>query len=545
MRFSELFIMLAAASLIVLTVEVRADEPNAEAKKEVKSDEDQKEVKKKPKPKITVSKETTYIEGPLTDDGYVDYAEALNQYLSKGVTPQNNAAVPFSRALGSNGSEMRNMTDEFKKEFYKRLGIEAPPEKGDYLVSLADLADLLEVKVERVNDEQGRTTEGPWAKETLPTMARWIEVNEKPLALITEGAKRSRWYMPLVDEDEDTMIVALLLPTVQSARSVSRVLNARAMNRLHDGDVEGAWEDLMTIHRLGRHVAEGSTLIERLVGVALEGVACGGDRIVAQSGQLMTAQALKFRAQLEELPPVPRMADAINLAERYLMLDACVHLARQTPGAKEILDIDVDGAAEVLASLLSKTLIDWNEPMKMGNKWYDKLVAAGRLPTYLKQKAAMEKIDEELKKLVARAKDPKAFAIKFFLTGSPRKAVGRQIGTILISLLLPAVNATIEAENRIDLERAMTGVTLALAAYKNDHGRYPDSLDKLAPKYIAKIPLDSYVEKPLVYSTTPDGYLMYSVGRNQADEEGNGWWENRRDGDDLAVRFPRAKRSDE
>ena len=54
----------------------------------------------KPHVAITISKETTYITGPLRKDGYVDYVAALNQRFRAGVTPENNAAVPFLKAMG-------------------------------------------------------------------------------------------------------------------------------------------------------------------------------------------------------------------------------------------------------------------------------------------------------------------------------------------------------------------------------------------------------------------------------------------------------------
>ena len=49
---------------------------------------------------LVISKETTYITEPLRSDGTPDYVAALNQRLSKGVTPENNAAVLFWKAAG-------------------------------------------------------------------------------------------------------------------------------------------------------------------------------------------------------------------------------------------------------------------------------------------------------------------------------------------------------------------------------------------------------------------------------------------------------------
>src|SRR5262249_44673721 len=55
---------------------------------------------KKRKPRFTVGPRTTHVTGPLDRDGYVDYEAALNQLLSAGVTPANNANMLFWKAIG-------------------------------------------------------------------------------------------------------------------------------------------------------------------------------------------------------------------------------------------------------------------------------------------------------------------------------------------------------------------------------------------------------------------------------------------------------------
>src|SRR5262245_59150500 len=86
-----------------------------------------KEPAKKHKGKFTIGKDTTYVTGPLDKDGYIDYAAALNERLGKGVTPANNANVLLWKALGP-----RPEGGTMPAEFFQLLGIEPPPEKGDY-----------------------------------------------------------------------------------------------------------------------------------------------------------------------------------------------------------------------------------------------------------------------------------------------------------------------------------------------------------------------------------------------------------------------------
>ena len=49
--------------------------------------------------KFTISKETTFVTGPVDKDGYIDFAAALNERLGKGVTAENNANVLIWKAI--------------------------------------------------------------------------------------------------------------------------------------------------------------------------------------------------------------------------------------------------------------------------------------------------------------------------------------------------------------------------------------------------------------------------------------------------------------
>src|SRR5271170_1831518 len=80
----------------------------------------------KPTPKVPLGKETTYITEPLDKDGYLDYEAALNDRLGKGITPENNANVLIWKALGPRPDGGKGMP----AEYFKRLGIEEPPERG-------------------------------------------------------------------------------------------------------------------------------------------------------------------------------------------------------------------------------------------------------------------------------------------------------------------------------------------------------------------------------------------------------------------------------
>ena len=225
--------------------------------------------KAKSKPtKLVISKETTYITQPLTKDGYPDYVGAINRRLGEGVTAQNNANVLFWMAHGPHpeGTTMDS-------PFFKLMGVEAPPEEGDYFVRLDRyLIDQAQIEPsdpkwdefwDDFAEQETRVTSRPWKAKDYPQISKWLKANETPLALVIAGAQRPKYFSPLVAKPGG--LLALYLPFVQARRAFGRALAARAMLRVGEGRVEAAWDDLLACHRLGRLVGRGSTLGESWV----------------------------------------------------------------------------------------------------------------------------------------------------------------------------------------------------------------------------------------------------------------------------------------
>ena len=96
-------------------------------------DGDPTKIEVKATPKVPIGKDTTFIIGPIDDDGYLDFETALNDRLSKGVTPENNANTLIWTAFGPTPEGGNPMPEEF----YRRLGVRPPPE-GAYLISSAN-----------------------------------------------------------------------------------------------------------------------------------------------------------------------------------------------------------------------------------------------------------------------------------------------------------------------------------------------------------------------------------------------------------------------
>jgi hypothetical protein len=502
---------------------------------------------RKPRVLVTISKETTYVTGPLRKDGYVDYIAALNQRHAQGVTPENNAAILFWKAMGPGEIDTRT-----REPFFKMLGIPPLPEQGDYLVTFHDYvkgrhaakaanADKTPEELAKQFEEAGKRS---WSKKELPLVADWLAANERPLALLTDACKRPRRYDPVIGGEMVSMI-AVMLPAVQSYREAARMLLARAMLRVGEGKVEAAWEDLLSCHRLARLIGQGPTLVESLVAIAIDGMAGAGDQALLRSVRLTSAQAAKIRDDLGKLPAISKMAEVIDVGERFFYLDFISMAAREGPMSLGGLLLDGGDPPETIKSLINLAtgaVLDWNEILHLGNSWYDRMADALRKPIRAKRKTAMGKIDEDVRKLAQKTKDIKSLALS--MLGSPRQALSRRFGETLVALVLPAVSAAVDAEDRGAMQFELTRIAFALAEYRADHGSYPAKLADLVPKYVAETPKDLFVAADLHYRQEgKGGYVLYSVGVNGKDDgaksnEDRG--DSGKDWDDLVVRVPAA-----
>jgi len=66
-----------------------------------------------------------------------------------------------------------------------------------------------------------------------------------------------------------------------------------------------------------------------------------------------------------------------------------------------------------------------------------------------------------------------------------------------------------------------TIVTLALKRWRLEKNEYPETLSELiAAGYLDELPMDPYSDKPLVYKKKNDDFILYSVGPNFTDDDG-------------------------
>lgn len=471
---------------------------------------------------LEIGPETTVIDRPLLPDGRVDYIAALNEQLGEGITPENNAAVPLMQAFGP-----ESIDAEQRVGFFRSLGIEKPTADGDYVIDwVAWLrrdapADEFVSYFEKSELEQqlAPAKQRPWSGEEFPEVAEWLAANEAPLELIVTASTRPRFQMPLVNQGEPPLVHALR--SHSEVREAATLLIVRSMRRLGDGDVEGAWDDMLACHRLSRLVARGVTSLNVLVGLGVTAMAVRGCAAIAGDDRLTSEQALRFAADLEALPPVTEFSTTVDLGERYMALDAIQALAVGIGGGRRLKYFAGRG-------------LDWSQMMQITNDCYDQVVEGFRKDTFRARNESLQLIDTELESDLAETSESEL--ITTVLIGS-RHELSRKVTYLVFNAVFPAIVQLHVAETRTDARLRLLRAALMLGAYRADHGEYPDALDQLSLDYLVEIPLDPFPDEPFRYERTEEGYRLYSIGENLTDDGGL-TFDSDPEGDDLIIQFP-------
>jgi hypothetical protein len=485
----------------------------------------------KPTPKLPVGKGTTVVSGPINKNGYIDYEAALNDILGKGVTAENNANALLWKAFGPK-PEGSNMPPEY----FKRLGIAEPPEDGDHFINTHRfLRDVLQINPEdfqTVYNQQDQARARPWTAKDYPDVAAWLKANDKPLAIVLEATKRPRYFNPLVSRrgpDDPSSLIGCLLPSVQMCRELASALTCRAMLRLGEGKEAEAWADLLACHRLARHLSHGGTLIETLVSYAIHAIACGATLTYIEHANLTAEQYSARLKELRALAPMTPLADKIDISERLMGIDA-VQMIRSGTGGLNKPDEEEQKVLD---------MIDWGAILRTMNAAYDRMSAAMRIKDRVAREKEFELIEVDYTELTKKYPDPDIK--KLLKQVGAKKLVSKQLGDILMGLLMPAVRKVQYAADRMEQVDRNLHIALALAAYRKAEGRYPAKLADLAPKYLTAVPTDVFSGKDLIYKPGENGYLFYSVGLNGKDDGGQ-WYGDTPPGDDPGVRVPRPER---
>jgi len=306
-------------------------------------------------------------------------------------------------------------------------------------------------------------------------------------------------------------MINVIIPNLNSFKQLARTLIWRAQLRAEQGRLKDAFDDVKSCYRFGQQIRGDKTLIEQLVGIAIEALAVLTIRDIVGGYKIDSTILADFQRNYEQIIADENFIISLK-AEKLMMYDEiqrCFTVDRfgkghlYLPRFRKISDMSSNYKGEGIEPFILDLV--YSVPFLFGHPNKEEtLKSVNKLLDYYKQlslktaaqiHADSDAIDDKLNKLSSE--------------------------NILIGVLTPAVKRIIEIGNRVPTEVGAALTIIAILRYNGDTGRYPQNLNQLVTAgYLKQLPIDSFSDEPLVYRKTDDNFILYSIGPNFTDEGG-------------------------
>lgn len=329
------------------------------------------------------------------------------------------------------------------------------------------------------------TTATP-ARDVLTALARF---DGQLRELREAAASRPDCRFPLAYEESFDMILS---PLAVLKRYAS-FLRLRAIALLADQRTEEALADTLLALRMGDSLADQPVIISSLVRYSIERLTLQPVWEGCRDRRWTEPQLAALQAALHAPEPLEGMRKALD-GERILAELFYDSLARgKVEGLSQFMPDSDETGLKTLIRLMPRGWVRQNQVHhgRYLRTLVDNLAAA---PHH----AALDDGDDQLLRMVKRDRF-----------------------TILAAMLAPALSRSAEKAFEAEAIRRLARVGLALERHRLATGAYPETLEALAPRFLAQVPGDPMDGKTLRYARTGDGdFRLYSVGLDHLDDGG-------------------------
>jgi hypothetical protein len=332
----------------------------------------------------------------------------------------------------------------------------------------------------QLNLQQSRLIRGELAKIAKPL------VEARKLKDMPSGR------FPITYSDD---FIATLIPDHQNARLMADWLPHDAFELAQDQDCDGALESCQALLNAGGVFKHETFLISLLIRVAMQDIAVAAlERVLAQ-GEPSEAALAATQAMLEREMNSSGWLQAIR-GER-----AGIHHLFDNLRSGKIQN------TQMLRGLVT------GRGASNFQEWITDQFPSTMLHSYPEHLKRMTRC-VEIAKLPIHERGPK---MKEWEDDS------RQSRNVIVRLLYPALTKCHQAECRSQALLRTSSVAMACERYRQRHdGQWPASLEALVnEKLIDNLPLDPLDGQPLRYRKTKYGVVIYSIGMDLTDNQGN------------------------
>ena len=288
-----------------------------------------------------------------------------------------------------------------------------------------------------------------------------------------------------------------VIPNQQNARAIAEWLQHDAYLLAHQKEFDRAVESCRALMNAGQAMGDEPLLISVLIRIALDSMAIRTlERVLAQ-GQASEGQLRLMQALLDR-----------EIGTNHFLQG----LRGERAGSRRLCETLRDGKvkmSEVVGSEKLGTAMD-----RDFDEWLVDTIPyfiTRFFPEYLRH---MNR-GIEIAKLPIHAREPEIMAWE---------AEAKDTENALIKLLTPALKKIHQADCRSQAMLRSAFVAMACERYRLRHkdGAWPASLNDLVKeKLLDAIPADPMDNQPIRYRHTKDGIVVYSIGFDRIDNQGN------------------------
>lgn len=333
-------------------------------------------------------------------------------------------------------------------------------------------------------------------REKLPGLIQAPETQQL-YALLAEAAKKPGYNCGLKYEDGPS----IFFPNLGSIRAMVRLLVIKATLAAQAGDVNGACDTVLEGFKLAELLKQEPVLVTQLLRLSCDLLMIDCLERISDSAGI---PADKARAMIAELSchtdpaPMIRCMDG----ERVTGGVWCYDWLRRKGSYREIADFMASDPIISCIRIFKPWIFKYGVAPWLG-PWFKK-----DFTVYLK---LLSQIQDYYK--------VPYYQVAVIIRDHPTDTRIPKY-CILTRLLLPDLDKVVARNAAHDAAVDVARVGLGLKLYKQKNGAYPDTLDKLAPEFLEKIPVDPFTGKALIYRKAGEGFVLYSVGPDLKDDNG-------------------------
>jgi hypothetical protein len=334
------------------------------------------------------------------------------------------------------------------------------------------------------------------AQDVLLALSKYDPVIER----LRQDSQLPYSRFPTTYNGDDQNPAMILLPHLGVVKGYAKVLELRTIAELQNGQSDKALADVDLMFRLADADRVEPFLICHLVRFAVLQIALQPIYEGLANHEWSDSQLAEMESKLSNFDFLTDYKFSMR-GEMIFLQDGFVDYARRHPGQIFNLSFETTSSPSLIARVIANLI--------PGGWYYQNMLHDDR---------PMEEFYLPVADTNQNILSPAAVRRADSAVTADLRHVGpyNLLEMSLHALLGPSITVAY-AQNAANLGR----VAVALERYRLAHGGYPDSLDALAPQFIARLPHDIINGQPLHYQRTANGqFILYSVGWNEKDDGG-------------------------